>query len=115
MTDKEKLVEIVRGAYDKSLSAVCLNGCGCRDDKLACKRCQDDMLADHLLANSVTIQRWISVEERLPEPFDTVLAHDATREQVVPAYITRHNEWVGVPLNTKVPHWMPLPEAPKGE
>ena len=81
--------------------------------------CAMDKIADHLIANGVTIQKWIPVEERLPEPFVdvlvSVLKYHATGIGVELAYLTRHNEWVGVPMCCKVTHWMPLPEPPKGE
>lgn len=32
-----------------------------------------DQVADHLIANGVTIQRWIPVTERLPERWENVL------------------------------------------
>ena len=45
------------------------------------------MIADHLIANSVTVQKWISVKDRLPTIYDTdddncVLAiHKATNKR----------------------------------
>lgn len=66
------------------------------------------------IANGVTVQRWIPVSEP-PEPFETVFIYDATRHEVAEGYMTRHKEWVGVPMSSKVTHWMqlPLPEPPK--
>ena len=76
--------------------------------------------ADHLIANGVTVQEWISVKDRLPEETINCIVHyqhaycdnddywaigfccyDGEKFQLGPAY--------------KVTHWMPLPQPPKGE
>lgn len=59
--------------------------------------------------------KWIAVSERLPEPFALVLTYDSTATMVADSYLTRHHEWVGVRMNHKVTHWMPIPELPKEE
>lgn len=59
--------------------------------------------------------KWISVEERLPEPLVNVLAWDKTWGQTMYAYVTRHNEWVGVVLSHEITHWMSLPELTEVE
>ena len=72
--------------------------------------------ADHLIANGVTVQEWISVEDRLPEETINCIVHyqhaycdnddywaigfccyDGEKFQLGPAY--------------KVTHWMPLPST----
>ena len=77
-------------------------------------------IADHLIDNGVTVQEWISVDDRLPEEKVNCIVHykhaycdnddywaigmcfyDGEKFQLAPAY--------------KVTHWMPLPERPKGE
>ena len=77
-------------------------------------------IADHLIANGVTVQEWISVEDRLPEEKVDCIVHyqhaycdnddywaigfccyDGEKFQFNPAY--------------KVTHWMPIPHPPKGE
>ena len=77
-------------------------------------------IADHLVSNGVTVQEWISVDDRLPEETINCIVHyqhaycdnddywaigfccyDGEKFQLNPAY--------------KVTHWMPLPEPPKGE
>lgn len=90
-------------------------------------------IAEKLIANGVTVQKWISVDDRLP--IEEAKAH----EQEWPGeyceflvmietgslpttlyYDLEENEWFRI--NTaleretyKVTHWMPLPEPPKGE
>lgn len=77
-------------------------------------------LADYLLDQGVTVQEWISVDDRLPEEKANCIVYyqhsycdndgywaigmcfyDGEKFQLNPAY--------------KVTHWMPLPEPPKGE
>lgn len=67
------------------------------------------------------VPRWISVEERLPEPYQNVLTcawklFGADRRLVYGIdYTIENNEWVcgGESYKTMVTHWMPLPEPPK--
>ena len=71
--------------------------------------------ADYLIDAGVTIQKWIPVTERLPEPLTIVFIWDSTNKRATDAYMTRHKEWVGISMSHEVTHWMPLPELPKGE
>lgn len=68
-----------------------------------------EKLADHLISKGVTVQEWISVEDRLPD---------------VGKFVLIYNEINGVLLDYydgatfgyyDVTHWMPLPNPPKGE
>lgn len=53
---------------------------------------------------------WISVEERLPDLFHTVLVYDTHTECVrFTLYKGKTDIWTG----GRITHWMPLPEAPK--
>lgn len=59
--------------------------------------------------------QWISVEERMPRPGQEVLIVDdqIMRVQAVSSYGKWHPYVNG--SSCKPTHWMPLPEAPKGE
>jgi len=67
--------------------------------------------------------RWISVDERLPEPLKTVivycepiLTHDKNIHSFfeVTAYNKLANEWCMQPrFPHKITHWHPLPEPPE--
>ena len=76
-------------------------------------------LADHLIANGVTVNEWISVKDRLPELHTKVLCCGVKGGR----FIAETSEWgEGHIYWTKrdgkgcseVTHWMPLPEPPKG-
>ena len=96
-------------------------------------------IADHLLANGVTMQEWIPVSERLPDIYDkdpnwsqTVLFRTAEghihsgyrnigRPQAsfydddwTPPYWLDESERLSFEED-EVTHWMPLPQPPKGE
>ena len=71
-----------------------------------------NFLADQLITNGVTVQGWISVKDRLPEPTYCVLVVGAYSEMAIDALGT-DGEWMG--MVEDVTHWMPLPQPPKGE
>lgn len=77
--------------------------------------CMETLLADRLIQNGVTIQEWVSVEERLPEEsLDSVMGYDEYRERCVFVQYYK-GEWIlGNHESVKITHWMPLPEPPKG-
>ena len=89
-----------------------------------------EYLADHLIANGVTVQEWISVKDRLPDNKE----HDWVLAQVVEdngymhipkvmEYRQQRNDWFEETYGWlsehnglfSVTHWMPLPNPPKGE
>lgn len=73
-------------------------------------------LADHLIANGVTIQKWIPVTERLPANWCPVLVVlRGAKISLLGSY--RGDAWFwekfSTTFNREVTHWMPLPEPPK--
>ena len=82
-------------------------------------------VADHLIANGVTVQGWISVKDRLPTPYMQVLTLKQPLGGQQPFmtvdYITigygETKIWVGDigTWKNEVTHWMELPQPPKGE
>ena len=53
---------------------------------------------------------WISVDDRLPDPFHTVLVYDTHTECVrISLYKGTDEVW----RNGRISHWMPFPEPPK--
>ena len=94
-----------------------------------------EKIVDHLITNGVTVQEWISVDDRLPSDEQDVLvmAHgwggrlvyvgSHKRVEAQKSWLTgitnKSSEWLLWGWsNLKEPmvtHWMPLPEPPKGE
>lgn len=78
-----------------------------------------ERIADHLIANGVTMQEWISVTERLPEAGGYVVCiakrNPFSRFMPMVARIEK-NGWVN-PITeqyiSEVTHWMPMPQPPK--
>ena len=76
--------------------------------------------ADHLVANGVTVQEWISVDDELPEVGGYVVCiakrNPFSRFMPMVARIEK-NGWVN-PITeqyiSEVTHWMPIPQPPKG-
>ena len=89
--------------------------------------------ANYLIANGVTVQEWISVDERLPDETGRYLA---VKKRIAPDELggnrtdivilrffvddgfrmpTHIPDWINEEINEEVTHWMPLPEPPKGE
>ena len=105
MDTREKLIEL-------------LNGVLTTEDVTTSKE-----VADHLISHGVTVQEWISVKDRLPEDNERVLVyHDdgmirfginkgGFADVVSTAYLQNHHST----CFSKVTHWMPLPQPPKGE
>ena len=83
-----------------------------------------EAVADYLIDSGVTVQEWISVDDRLPEDSndgfaDAVLVTDGFVQHM--AYFVG-GEWrfaesgeIKEPMWYRITHWMPLPERPKGE
>ena len=76
-------------------------------------------IADYLTANGVTVQEWISVDERIPQNFVSVLGYmsDAGEFPPVRECYTVGNEFFFPALGDihPVSHWCEMPQPPKGE
>ena len=75
--------------------------------------------ADHLIAHGVTVQEWISVDDRLPEHGDVVVVwHTYMEHPFVCQWDERSDCWIDnkwtFGRNT-ITHWCYLPQPPKGE
>ena len=75
-------------------------------------------VADYLIANGVTIQKWIPVSERLPEHGQIVLCYLRFDDMRILQWDNQFYWWLGYGKGddwqkADVTHWMPLPEPPK--
>ena len=99
-------------------------------------------IAENLISNGVTVQEWISVEDRLPKypghylvctsinywhggcmdinenhkyhPNGTPVGYDGSTMSVLDCYYDVTGHWNRV-CDSHVTHWMPIPEPPKGD
>lgn len=155
---REKLVELIRDGRYKA-EAICNKNNDCQTCTISDPDgyCKYGCIADHLIANGVTVQqeesiyakytnamrdmtirlverdleninripkvatvqKWIPVTERLPEKDKAVLCLLGNEDYWVAVWdhcddgLWTDGEWWRA--KNFVTHWMPLPEAPKGE
>ena len=78
------------------------------------------IIADHLISSGVTVQEWISVDDRLPEEESNYIVYykhafcDDENHVGICVCFYDGNEFQMDSLH-KVTHWIPLPNPPKGE
>lgn len=101
---REKLIELLCEAHSKSAEETCFND--------ATYAQQLEMEADHLIANGVTIQKWISVTERLPDQYHKVFMAGRNGGVFI-GERTSGTTAVADGHCRGFTHWMELPKAPK--
>lgn len=97
---REKLVEIIQNSVG------------------GCARHWAEVIADGLIAHGVTVQEWISVDERLPDDNDRVIAFRPNESETSAYKYCVMWGWsvkVSLKHHRGITHWMPLLEPPKGE
>ena len=89
-------------------------------------------IAEKLISNGVTVQEWISVDDRLPDETGRYLA---VKKRIAPDELGGNRtdivilrffvddgfrmpihipDWINEKINEEVTHWMHIPELPKG-
>ena len=115
MTNRDKLIELLCLGTHKT--ETCNSHEDCSPTIGDCGFCT--IMADHLLANGVTVQQWISAEKP-PEDWKGEGGYLTNYYVYTPeygvdigSYLKPANKWLcmGIPCN--VTHWMPLPEPPQ--
>ena len=99
MDVREKLVELI-------------------DETIELYPSEREELADGLIAHGVTVQEWISVDERLPDENEYVMIWDGKWQiaKIEKGITERERTLIMAKLfGQNVTHWMPLPHPPKGE
>ena len=123
MDVREKLIELISKA-----KYICANDYS--------DHTEDEYIADTLLDNGVTVQEWISVDDKLPEVVSIhkryrstvkksirvlcVCVQKSGKTMVKEGYCEWYNDyqeprWQIPGTIDEVTHWMPLPELPKGK
>ena len=119
MNVREKLMELlephVSGLACEYESGSC--------ELASCRSCNARNIADHLIANGVTVQEWIPVEGRTPGNTGLYLVIEKHwLDGSLGIKIAKWNtvDWFTADRKSKkitprVTHWMPMPPLPKGE
>ena len=118
MDTKEKLVELLRNAK-----------AAMKSENLSCDIARNMFVVDFMMANGVTVQEWISVNDRLPDETGRYLA---VKKRIAPDELggnrtdivilrffvddgfrmpTHIPDWINGEINEEVTHWMPLPST----
>ena len=113
MDVREKLVELLGEVQETGVNEIPA-GFGCTREYV-----KNEMVASHLIANGVTVKEWISVEDKLPQNFVSVLGYmtDAGEFPPVRECYTVGNVFFFPALGDVHPvsHWCEMPQPPKGE
>lgn len=110
---REKLIELLyKGVRCPGTVASC-DDCQYRTFETPCD--EFGATADMLIANGVTIQKWIPVTERLPTEDDANETESILAINKDEGYVGRWIWDIVARYPTEFTHWMPLPEPPKGE
>ena len=114
MSDREKLIELMRQVVVEQV--ICSSN-GHPVSRLLVRAVDEgdvDIVADHLISNGATVQKWIPVSERLPteedaDEYETVYA-------ISKGSYPKQWHWTKVAeLHDHFTHWMPLPPEPPKE
>ena len=104
MDVREKLVELLRNAK-----------AAMKSENLSCDIARNMFVVDFMMSNGVTVQEWISVDDRLPENIANRVLVVCERSNGV---FYAHYEkpfWINLetdkPFISTVTHWMPLPST----
>ena len=116
---REKLIELWDKAEEHA-DRICNSAESCEECHGYNKGCicKDFLQVDFLIANGVTIQKWIPVTERLPDEDDYYLCSVKSFVHLGRKYVSilsydKGGFKEGHIYTDDVTHWMPLPEAPK--
>lgn len=126
-TVKEKLAKLVKmglnrcGEYAGTFDDSSCSGCGYREEI----DCLTARVVDALIEGGVTIQEWMSVDERLPITEKEAMEYYEINSEFpqfivkidvgVTATVLEFNgkDWFDGYATYNVTHWMPLPEPPE--
>lgn len=112
MTDREKLIELIEESDRRCCGAICEVCSYAKEGEV----CQSAILADHLIANGVTVQKWIPASEP-PEVRGEYIVYTPTAWNDRTVLIWDEQDWCfmdgAIAREGFVTHWMPMPQKPK--
>ena len=81
------------------------------DNNVRCDQKIEGLAEDvmDIVTHGVTVQEWVSVDDRLPDVGNIVLIYSETYGVCLDSYSDDTFDYFDVT------HWMPLPQPPKGE
>lgn len=112
MSDREKLIDLLEphmsGNPCEHESGTC--------ELANCQVCNAGVLADHLISNGVTVQKWIPVSEPPKEPMEYIVMIKGGANATTLLYDDK--QWFeedaeGWRTYYAVTHWMSFPAPPK--
>ena len=128
MDVREKLVEIME---DLGCNDEYCKDCEFCNDIDGCVHRQKEIIADRLIDNGVTVQEWVSVDDRLPKTDGIYIVcdcrlngnpwiHTAGFRKASSSWCELHGVYYDdgygrYSEQDKITHWMPMPNPPKGE
>ena len=115
MDVREKLVEFLNEVQETGVNEIPA-GFGYTSEYV-----QNEEVASHLIENGVTVQEWISVDDRLPQENGRYLTANKRWDDKINVfdlwfeggfwYVDGEDDV----FDFEVTHWMPMPAPPKGE
>lgn len=102
------MVGVSYGKADGSWGRISPALCICADWLM----CLDVALMNYL--GGISVAKWISVKEKLPEPGVDVLTYREGNDFYEVCYRVR-GRWVGESKGNPITHWMPIPAFPGKE
>ena len=101
---REKLIELIaESRVTNTNDSVCING--------------SEYIADHLIANGVTVQEWIPASEPPKDTYEYWIAYKAGGDYFYSTGYFDGKCWRSAITHKQIPvtHWRYLPQPPKGE
>ena len=102
-SDREKLMELIRQCRDYLWGR-----------EIPDVPTEDKLISDFLIANGVTVQKWIPVTERLPVVQGYYMVYHKNSKTIAERFYYKDCPDLFVEVTgDPVTHWMPLPKKPK--
>ena len=109
MDVREKLVELLGEVQETGVNEIPA-GFGCTRQYIS-----NEMVAAHLISRGITVQEWVSVDDRLPTREDANETESILAINKDERYVGRWVWDIVARWPTEFTYWMPIPQPQKGE